>query len=276
MSKQSYTASQVGMATAQDAATKMVFSSTRYDSFVIDPKNRPINQDKLMSLYDSIAARNLLSDNPILIDKGRVVVDGQHRLKVAEAMGVPIYYILSDNASIADVSMLASRRSAWTTLDYLHHWCAEGLDDYIRFRKFVEQNQWMPPTVAVMLCQYGDRKNLRQRFNAGQYDYNDEEFANRVVGAVLDFKAAGFTHWNNKSFIDVVAHLMANADYDHKRMIAKLAYNPGALRPCVTLDDYIANFNTVYNYKVRAGSQVLLKRLYTQDPKYRIDRKISR
>jgi hypothetical protein len=272
MSQKAYTSRQQVGGHNGDSSAKIVFSSIHYSTFVLDPKNRPVDQDKLMRLYDAIAAKNLLSDNPILIDRGRVVVDGQHRLKVAEALKVPIYYIIADTATIIDVPGLASRRSPWTMLDYLHHWCVEGLPDYLQLREFMNRNDFLPPVSTISLCYYGTNLNLRQKFNEGQYECNDEEFAQRVVGALLDFRDIGFKKWRDKIFIDTMSNLLSNADYDHKRMMSKLAFNPSAMRPAVSMDDYIEIINAIYNYKVRSDNHLVLRRLSSGHKKYRIDR----
>ena len=53
--------------------------------------NRPINERYVTELKKEIERKNLLHVNPILVSDDYTVIDGQHRLAIAQDLGVPIY-----------------------------------------------------------------------------------------------------------------------------------------------------------------------------------------
>ncbi len=260
----------------RDRVATAVYVTTNYQQFKFDFTNRPVNEDKLARLYDAIAAKNLLADNPILVSLDFVILDGQHRIKVAEALGVPIYYQFASDTSIDDVPGLNSKRSSWKLTDYLHSWCARGNEDYLLLRDFIKRYDWMLTSMAVDLCYFGDKLGIRQDIAEGRYKCNNLDFATKVANALLDFRTTGFEYWRSRVFVYAVSNLIANAEYDHSRMMAKLRYNPQALRPAVTVDGYFDIFTNIYNYRTREDNRIVLRKLPTNSANYRADKKAER
>lgn len=257
----------------QDKVATAVYVTTDYSRFKFDEHNRPIDQNKLTKLYDAVSKRNLLADHPIMVDLAYNILDGQHRLRVAEALEVPIFYYFASDTDISDIPSLQQRRAGWKGTDYL--WAHRDNENYTRLSEFRKRYPWIPVKLAMELCHYGDKGNIGEEFANGSYVCNDVDFGVKVAEALLDFRRAGFSHWNSRVFTYAVAQLMANADYDHSIMLEKLRYNSVALRPAVNTDDYFVMFNKLYNYKAR-GNKTELRKLSTADHRYRVDRKAER
>lgn len=258
-----------------DKVSTAVYVTQNYPQFKLDPINRPIDQAKLVKLYDAISAKNLLADNPILVSLSFVVLDGQHRLKVAEAMGVPIYYQFASDTQMEDVSGLNKNRTPWKFSDFLSSWCERGNPEYIRLREFVKRYDWMYPSIAMEMCYYGSNGTMRDDFANGKYQCNDVEFAERVAQAVLDFRSIGFRYWNSRVFVYAVSQLLSNSEYNHATMMQRLERNREALYPAVNTDDYFKIFNRIYNRKASVN-RVELEKLHSNDPRYRADKKAEK
>lgn len=232
-----------------------VHSTTNYGEFTFSEANRPIDKAFLAKLTESIRQRNLLHRFPILVSPGMTVIDGQHRLKAAEALGVPVHYIVADEMAILDIAQINSISHKWTTRDHLNFWAAMGRKPYIEFRKFLEHYPWMPISVAL---QYGaEGKTIRRAnvFAEGSFTFSKAESLDRLARAVLDFKPY-IGHWSQTAFVRAVANLLSNPEYDHQRMISKLAYLSTRLVKCPTVEAYLQVMTEIYNYKVRAGNEV--------------------
>lgn len=272
MSTQSYHAGQEQ--SVRDRVVSAVYSTTEYNRFKFDPLNRPIDLDKAQRLYEAIERKNMLADNPILVQPDMTILDGQHRTKAAEALGVPVFYIFSGVATIDDVPGLNSERSSWTMRDHLRHWCAVGNENYLLLRDFVDKYSFLPLSAAIGLCYYGDNDGLRNKFTNGRYECNDLDFATRAVGVLMDFRAIGCKHWKQNTFISAVSNLLSNELYDHKRMMQKLNAKPQLiLTPATTIEDYFDIFSAAYNWKTRPDNIVILKRVNSRNPGYREDKK---
>ena len=82
----------------------IIHSTQNYRQFNFIRENRDVN---FKSLLESVQKKNLLDCHPIICDEDLNVIDGQHRLKVAETLQVPIYYIISKTATkIGDFGIL--------------------------------------------------------------------------------------------------------------------------------------------------------------------------
>src|SRR6185369_2038866 len=114
-------------------------STKNYAMFKFLPSNREIIEGKVGELIASIKQKNLLEFRPILVDENHGIIDGQHRLKAAEALQIPIYFNKKKGVGVADMILLNSAQSNWSGVDYLNAYCAEGKKSYLQFRQFLTE-----------------------------------------------------------------------------------------------------------------------------------------
>ena len=93
----------------------IIHSTQNYRQFNFLNKNREINYK---SLLESVQKKNLLDCHPIICDEDLNIIDGQHRLKVAEILNIPIYYIISKTAKESDIP-LCQTQTPWMLPNYL-------------------------------------------------------------------------------------------------------------------------------------------------------------
>ena len=263
MSSQSYNGS-------QDSSVR---STTDYSVFRFDPRNRVIDMSHVEKLYDAIAENDLLHAFPVVVDRDMVVLDGQHRIKAAEALGVPIYYIQTSKATIQDIASTNSTIKRWRKEDQLHYWCTADHPEYSKLHAFWVRYPWLSLTQALILCYKGNAVGLSDRFALGQYVCNNTTGAERVVRMILDFKDVGIEFWSHRSFVSAVANLADNADYEHAKMLDKLKYLSTKMVKCPDAASYIEMINEIYNY--RNQKQVVLKIINSGDKRRRSKTKHS-
>ena len=130
----------------------LIQTRTDYEHFKLDPTNRSIDPDHLDRLYDAISSKNLLREFPILVRPDGTILDGQHRWKVAESLGVPLYYIVTDGMTTEDVPSTNALVSKWDKSDWLEVWCKKGNPDYLALANFMRQYPFLKLSLAVNLC----------------------------------------------------------------------------------------------------------------------------
>lgn len=244
-----------------------VKATTNFGAFRFDPRNRPINENHVEKLYDAIQKNNLLHAFPVVVDRDMTVLDGQHRIKAAEALGVPVYYIQTHKATIQDIASTNAAILRWRLEDQLNHWCRSEYPEYLKLEAFWVRHPWLSLNLAVKLCYRGDVVGLHHNFATGQYICNNTSSAERVVRMLFDFKEAGIEFWSHKSFVSAIANLADNVDYDHDKMMTKLEYLSTKMVKCPDARSYIEMINDIYNY--RNQKQVVLKMIQSNDRRRR-------
>jgi hypothetical protein len=245
----------------------MIHETKDYDKLHVDPSNRPIRPSHVQYLKSRIEYKNLLAENPIIVDADMNVLDGQHRLQAAKELGLPIYYIVSMTMVQRDVPSLNDTPRGWKLEDHLHHYKERGLPDYVALHRFVESNPEIHLSDAMILCnRREDRVNfdevergkarLRQVFVDGNYVCNNLTFAERVAQVVRDFKRHFRKYYNQRVFVRAIANLVAHPQYEHKHMMGRMEQVSALLKPCVKTADYMDELNEIYNYGVRKSNRV--------------------
>jgi hypothetical protein len=248
--KQGYTMSQENVFSVPE---NVILQTTNYGMFKFDPLNRAIRQDTLDQLYDAVNKKNLLHLFPIVVTRQFVVVDGQHRLKVAEALNVPIYYIVSGQMQIEDAAQVNMNVAKWNSRDYLDHWCKIGLADYLWFREFWDSHNFLTFSATLKLLAWGGERyairdgNLTQLFYGGGFKIKDLAFAGKVAGIALDF-SRWVRFYKDSVFVSALTHLASNPSYDHARMMRKMEYLSVRLVRCPDVKSYLQVIGEVYNH----------------------------
>jgi len=228
-----------------------ILSTRQYGIFRFDPANRPIDPKHLGELIEAIQEENLLHLFPIIVSRNFVVTDGQHRLRAAEFLNLPIYYIISDRMRQEHARKLSKLNKNWSVKDNLHHWCELGLTDYRLLREFWAEHRWLTLTSAASLATTGPRggRSFKIYFDEGLYKANNLDFARRVCSYILDFKT-WIPFYREKAFVATITIIARNPEYNHDRMMQKMKYQSSRLTKQANADSYFDIINDIYNFRV--------------------------
>ena len=100
----------------------MIHKSELYGSFEI-ANNRDVDERHVLALMRSIAASDHTASHPIsvkYVDEKMWIFDGQHRFIACRNLGLPIYYIIDNNAH-EDALLDIQTSKKWTGWDTLCH-----------------------------------------------------------------------------------------------------------------------------------------------------------
>jgi hypothetical protein len=237
----------------------------------IDP-NREIRQTHVDDLVNKINENNLLHAYPIVVNLNFEILDGQHRVKAAETLNIPIYYIISDDMDIYDVGPVNDSVQNWLKSDYSRLYNSMGNENYKVFVEFCNIYPWITLTSAIKLCSFGTENRLKS-FNNGLYIVNDLDFAHKVAKACEDFRPL-CKFFSVAIFVDAMRVLLSNCLYDHKRMIRKVSFQVQKLHSCTDIKSYLAMLSEIYNFKPGSTEEIMEFRSLSKTSKnYRIDRK---
>lgn len=151
-----------------------IYSTKDYSQFKGVAGNRPVNMRHVNDLTASILRNNMLPQNPIIVNKNKEILDGQHRLKVAEANRLTIYYTVSEHGELEEVQQLNANVKPWTTQDYLASYISVGKQAYIEFQEFIQQYQLSIEGGFILLT--GDNSaRVYRNFKSGKFEFTQEQ-----------------------------------------------------------------------------------------------------
>lgn len=234
-------------------------STNQYDLFKQLDTNRKVDRVHVAKLVRAIRAKNLLHLNPIVVDSEMNIIDGQHRLQAAKQLRVPVYYTKDNKVSQDDIASMNSNKKNWTLTDYINFYVNKGVPDFVKFNKLREKYPDMAVAMLMIICSAGGKRNGNLA-REGELDISNIDNADTIMQQLGDYKQ--YTDQADSArFIEAFIFLNNSGQYDHERMMSKVAANPTAIVPCANKKQYIQLLQTIYNKGVHERNIVLfLKR----------------
>jgi len=125
-----------------------------YSKFSTLKGNRELKKFLINKIERSIMEGNMLHSNPIIVNEKFEVIDGQHRLAVAERNELDIYYIIVPGITLNETVALNTASSGWGVRDYINSYASRGNKNYRLLQEFCER-YGIAPTVAAKLMSDG-------------------------------------------------------------------------------------------------------------------------
>ncbi len=229
-----------------------VKSTIEYDLFKFREDNREtITQSHVKRLAESIKARNLLELRPISVNAAMEVIDGQHRLLAAKALGVPIYYHQDKTLQATDI-ILMNVALTWGQMDYLNHFCKNHYPEYMKLRDFMKAHGI---TIKIALnITMGHRKDAFAKFKKGEYIFNQEEFGDHIdiCWATIDYikRMNGYSSYTHSArFWSALLILIRHINFDASKWMENLKRMVERFTAKARQDDYLRLFMDVHNWR---------------------------
>src|SRR5262245_37600255 len=113
------------------APNATLYVTADYSRFTVPGANRGLNPAKHANLKNSMLKYGFLPCCPLAVMErgGKLIAKaGQHRLAIAEELGLPVYYVIVQQDF--DLAEEAATNVPWSHGDYLHYHERGGNDAY--------------------------------------------------------------------------------------------------------------------------------------------------
>ncbi len=230
----------------------MIVKSTKdYSKFKFRKDNRAsISSVHVNELKESITRKNMLEFRPIQVNGNYEIMDGQHRLKAAQELGLEIYYTVDDFLAPEDIIMLNVSKG-WSLEDYLNFWIHQERRPYIEFKSFCQASK-IGLKLGLTICFSIDKNNYRA-FKEGNLVFNApllenvEKCWDIIAHVRRENTYAQFTH--TVRFWRALLWIIGQDNYNHEKMLYNLAKMANHITIRATLKDYKRSLCKVYNYR---------------------------
>ncbi len=231
--------------------------TTDYSKFKSIRGNRDLNRAHVARLANHIKRKNLLPFYPVLVNENMEVIDGQHRIAAAKALGMEVSYVRVNGLRIEDVMAVNTASKEWGINDFVEAYVKLGVEDYKKLKEFKEKYN-LPVTMAAQLLAKPDGKvptggtDLGSNIRSGTYIIADEEKATElaeqlnILNEFTDFRATSDRH-----LMRALWHLYTVAEFDFGRLEQKLRSNQLKLEKQGELKYYILKIEEAYNHNAK-------------------------
>lgn len=219
------------------------------DLFKFDKNNRDIDENHALFLCEEIKVCNMLPGHPIIVNKNKVVIDGQHRLIAAKILGLKIYYVVMDDIEISDINSHQRPGKPWTVDELIKFHCDKNSKDYELLKDYLDKyGSALEKCFAIeLLSKVNNWTKAHQLFKIGKFEIYKYDQACQIGEMLLDIpKIIKFR--KRKILTRTLSEVMLCENYDHKRMIDKMTKYPHLLVKCVDLETTLQNLEKVYNF----------------------------
>lgn len=239
----------------------MIEQTTTYSLFKRLEGNRVLNSINLKNLKKAIEHKNLLSYHPIIVNKDFYVIDGHHRLQVAEDLQLPVFYIVEesidkDKAYEHIISANVNKKS-WSLEDFINLYVKKDKNvNYIEFSDLMDTLQLKPKALIGLIIGASSGK-LVQMMKRGEFKLPENKEAYRkITMSYFEFrnfseerKIKPVSMFTNAYFTNAFRMLFLNESCDVETFFQKLEQRWFDLRPQPNSKEWLKLLLNIYNWK---------------------------
>lgn len=242
-----------------ETTDKNIFITSDYSKFNFFSENREIKSFHVKRLKQSIAEKNLLHCNPILVNKDFYILDGQNRFYAARELGVPIYYKFEDFLQLEDIIQMNITALKWGMEDYLHFHVQNQKPAYITLNRILKAHKYISlPVLLRLLCNH---TRAQDEFKRGYFRFEkgtaEIEQLCAKMDMVIDFlknkivSQKGHEFIRSRTFAYGLSIFLNSDRVDVVVFMEQLNLQFKSLRPCTQYNYYVDLFLEIYNYKLK-------------------------
>lgn len=223
-----------------------------YKMFNFLKVNRKVDKESLhyKRLRKAIQKTNTII--PIIVNDDYDVIDGQHRLTIAEELNMPIPFIILNNHKEMEKSSLIKYiqdgHEGWSVDDIFNMQINLGNPIYIE--------------VSNLANDYGI--SIINMVNLVSFNRTKEVLSSGRLTLIPNYKEyikiwqdfSFFNDYKSVRFIGGLRMLLNKRNYRHDKMLAKLEYLQRRFVKCFSGHEYYEMFREIYNLKLNKENQI--------------------
>lgn len=200
--------------------------------------------------------------------KKLVIVDGGNTFSARMQLGLPIYYILLENATEKDMSTLNLVRKNWTKLDYINFYASLGYQEYILFKQFLaEFTDFTASTMEFVLQLSAAQKGgMVGRLESGEFVIKNVAQSRVVLNFLMKVKSVeqkngvqkGEYVFTRRSFLVCLLNLFRQNVIELDELADRINKYKMMFVPQLNAENYCTMIEKIYN-RNRRGEYIPLR-----------------
>ncbi len=241
-----------------------IMKTKDYGTFRSFKGNRSVSKAHVERLVKSITRKNFLAHKPILVNSRMEIIDGQHRLEAAKALGVEVYFVVAKDAEPQDAALLNANANPWVLKDYMNMQDERENEHYRKLKEFMQRHS-LETQIALMLVKgkYKDSVS-NEGFKAGSFVFEADEhvlddIVYKIKSAIQYIKSKGHRklgYLNQKRVWWAMYRFINEEAIEWDRFMRKLELKCHIIKPMPSCEDFLVLFKEIYNYKASAVNRI--------------------
>jgi len=251
---------------ASKQITKVMYEKN-YTKFTLFDNNRDVNETHVEELISSMRKSGQLM--PVVVTPDMEVIDGQHRLKACEKLGIPVSYVVNSTGNSKQIAVMNNTQKGWKNKDFLKHFSHNShsnSSEYKKIEKFFEEYK-LPFGVGIaLLSNYSinmDGANNRgsmPSFRDGSFKVHDLDKA-YIFGAQLEkFKSFVPRLVRVNKFCLAFTRISTLENFSVKTCYEQIEKYYKKFDGCGNQQSWDEAFESAYNYKLSKKKKISLRK----------------
>lgn len=229
-------------------------STTNYGKFKIMGGNRAVDYNHVKRLKREMEYNpSLLEAAPILVNEHNFVIDGQHRLKAAEELQLPVSYIVKSGLSIEAARHMNVTQKRWTLMDFAKSFADGGNMDYVTFIRSTVKHPTIAPSIVAKYLAGGHKADDHNTFRRGEFKIVDQDVSEEWLKRLDEIVAKTHIKFNTPMAMALLQMFKDEAnggEFDWGQFLKKLDHEgarqvfgtSSSIRSCLRSIEDVYNF----------------------------------
>jgi hypothetical protein len=240
----------------------LILTTTEYDLFKPHGEQqamRPAHVKRLMKSMEECGG--FIPSNPIHVYKdGKLlrVIDGHHRLRAAQNLKLPLYYIVGTKE---DAWLIAPKNWAvrkWEADAFVNMYASRGLQDYVDIVAYTKKGLPMKFAIALLANETTAGGNQNDAIRNGSFKVKTRKYADEIIH-ILNSCSPYNNEAKGSVFLSAIAVLVRLEEFNSEVFISRIQTNPRMLVKCATREQMLELIEEIYNFRAREKTNLAFK-----------------
>jgi|TARA_Y100000114_G_scaffold154856_1_gene177754 disulfide oxidoreductase YuzD len=245
-----------------------VLYEKNYTKFTLFDNNRDINDTHVAELMSSMRKSGQLM--PVVVTPDKEVIDGQHRLKACEKLGIPVSYVVNSMGNYKQIAVMNNTQKGWKNRDFLKHFSHSNHHNSAEYRKVAKflDDYGLPFTVSIALLSSrsvamgrGNNTGPLPSFRDGTFKIDDLEEARQTASRLVKLKSFVPHLVKIVKFSVAFIKISKLENFNLKTCYSQIEKNSNKFDKCLNQEDWNEAMVRAYNYKLVTKGKRASKRI---------------
>jgi hypothetical protein len=238
--------------------TMQIQSTSDYGLFKPHGEQQPMQPAHVKRIITSMKRNGFITAKPIHAyrdGKFLRIIDGHHRLRAAQTLGIPVYYVVGEKSEmhlIADENYAVRK---WSGESFIHMYASRGKQDYITLVSYVKRGIPIVFATSLLAGESAQSGNQNESIRAGTFRVKTTEYADQVLH-IMDALGSINPEARSRTFIAAISALLRLPEFSPSVLISKIEQNPRMLVKCANREQMLDLLEEIYNFRAREKSNL--------------------